>query len=70
MAMFIPDQSRQQAVFDRLRQGILAGTLPSGGSPLPPTRALAEENWARLARRSFWPMSAWPSEGGRARSDR
>ncbi len=42
MAMFIPDQSRQQAVFDRLRQGILAGTLPSGAR-LPPTRALAEE---------------------------
>jgi GntR family transcriptional regulator/MocR family aminotransferase len=40
--MFIPDQSRQQAVFDRLRQGILAGTLPSGAR-LPPTRALAEE---------------------------
>src|ERR1700722_11016077 len=42
VAMFIPDQSRQQAVFDRLRQGILAGTLPSGAR-LPPTRALAEE---------------------------
>ncbi len=40
--MFIPDQSRQQAVFDRLRQGILAGTLPCGAR-LPPTRALAEE---------------------------
>jgi GntR family transcriptional regulator/MocR family aminotransferase len=40
--VFIPDQSRQQAVFDRLRQGILAGTLPSGAR-LPPTRALAEE---------------------------
>jgi GntR family transcriptional regulator/MocR family aminotransferase len=40
--MFIPDQSRQQAVFDRLRQGILAGTLPAGVR-LPPTRALAEE---------------------------
>jgi GntR family transcriptional regulator/MocR family aminotransferase len=40
--MFLPDQSRQQAVFDRLRQGILAGTLPSG-IRLPPTRALAEE---------------------------
>jgi GntR family transcriptional regulator/MocR family aminotransferase len=40
--MLIPDQSRQEAVFDRLRQGILAGTLPSG-SRLPPTRALAEE---------------------------
>jgi GntR family transcriptional regulator/MocR family aminotransferase len=40
--MFTPDQSRQQAVFDRLRQGILAGTLPAGVR-LPPTRALAEE---------------------------
>ena len=40
--MFLPDQSRQQAVFDRLRQGILAGTLPTGAR-LPPTRALAEE---------------------------
>jgi GntR family transcriptional regulator/MocR family aminotransferase len=40
--MFVPDQSRQQAVFDRLRQGILAGTLPTGAR-LPPTRALAEE---------------------------
>src|SRR6185312_11803917 len=40
--MFIPDQNRQQAVFDRLRQGILAGTLPAGAR-LPPTRALAEE---------------------------
>src|ERR1700722_18234390 len=42
MAMFIPDQNRQQAVFDRLRQGILVGTLPAGAR-LPPTRALAEE---------------------------
>src|SRR4249920_3754813 len=40
--MFLPDQSRQQAVFDRLRQGILVGTLPAGAR-LPPTRALAEE---------------------------
>src|SRR5580698_2596079 len=40
--MFTPDQSRQQAVFDRLRQGILTGTLPAGAR-LPPTRALAEE---------------------------
>jgi GntR family transcriptional regulator / MocR family aminotransferase len=40
--MFVPDQTRQQAVFERLRQGILAGTLPSG-SRLPPTRALAGE---------------------------
>ena len=41
-SMFTPDQNRQQAVFDRLRQGILAGTLPTGAR-LPPTRALAEE---------------------------
>ncbi|MCW3475960.1 MocR-like pyridoxine biosynthesis transcription factor PdxR [Limobrevibacterium gyesilva] len=40
--MFLPDQSRQQAVFDQLRQGILAGTLPAGAR-LPPTRHLAEE---------------------------
>jgi GntR family transcriptional regulator / MocR family aminotransferase len=40
--MFAADQSRQQAVFDRLRQGILAGSLP-GGARLPPTRRLAEE---------------------------
>src|SRR5262249_18865590 len=40
--MFTPDQNRQQAVFDKLRQGILTGTLPSGAR-LPPTRALAEE---------------------------
>ncbi len=40
--MLSPDQNRQQAVFDRLRQGILAGTLPAGAR-LPPTRALAEE---------------------------
>ncbi len=40
--MFAPDQTRQQAVFDRLRQGILAGSLPAG-SRLPPTRALAGE---------------------------
>jgi GntR family transcriptional regulator/MocR family aminotransferase len=40
--MFTPDQNRQQAVFDRLRQGILAGTLPANAR-LPPTRALAEE---------------------------
>ncbi|CAH2604966.1 PLP-dependent aminotransferase family protein [Rhodovastum atsumiense] len=36
------DQTRQQAVFDRLRQGILAGTL-APGAQLPPTRRLAEE---------------------------
>jgi GntR family transcriptional regulator/MocR family aminotransferase len=40
--MFAPDQTRQQVVFDRLRQGILAGALPAG-SRLPPTRALASE---------------------------
>ncbi len=40
--MFIPDQSRQQAVFQRLRHGILRGALPPGAR-LPPTRALAEE---------------------------
>lgn len=40
--MLVPDQTRQQAVFDRLRQGILSGALPSG-SRLPPTRALATE---------------------------
>jgi len=40
--MFIPDQNRQQAVFDRLRQGILSGTLPAG-TRLPPTRVMAEE---------------------------
>src|SRR5260370_35381144 len=37
-----PDFSRQQAVFDRLRQGILAGNLPAG-SRLPPTRHLARD---------------------------
>ncbi len=40
--MFVPDQNRQQAVFDRLRQGILTGTLPAG-TRLPPTRVMAEE---------------------------
>jgi GntR family transcriptional regulator/MocR family aminotransferase len=40
--MFLPDQTRQHAVFERLRQGILIGTLPSGAR-LPPTRALATE---------------------------
>lgn len=38
----LPDHNRQQAVFDRLRDGILAGTLPAG-SRLPATRGLAEE---------------------------
>ena len=36
------DQTRQQAVFDRLRLGILTGTLPHG-TRLPPSRSLAEE---------------------------
>jgi GntR family transcriptional regulator/MocR family aminotransferase len=36
------DQSLQQSVFDRLRGGILAGTL-APGTRLPPTRHLAEE---------------------------
>lgn len=40
--MFLPDQTRQHAVFERLRQGILTGTLPTGAR-LPPTRALATE---------------------------
>jgi len=40
--VFVPDQNRQQAVFDRLRQGILSGTLPAG-TRLPPTRVMAEE---------------------------
>ncbi len=40
--MLAPDQTRQQAVFDRLREGILSGAL-SSGSRLPPTRALATE---------------------------
>lgn len=40
--MLAPDQTRQQAVFERLRQGILTGTLPVN-SRLPPTRALASE---------------------------
>jgi len=38
----LSDQSRQQGVFDRLRLGILAGTL-TGGARLPPSRHLAEE---------------------------
>ncbi len=38
----LSDMSRQQAVFDRLRQGILAGNLPSG-SRLPPSRHLARD---------------------------
>lgn len=38
----LPDQSRQQAVFDRLRLGILAGTF-TGGARLPPSRHLADE---------------------------
>jgi len=38
----LPDHSRQQAVFDQLRRGILSGALPAGAR-LPPTRRLAEE---------------------------
>lgn len=37
-----PDHSRQNAVFERLRHGILAGTL-APGARLPATRHLAEE---------------------------
>lgn len=40
--MLAPDQTRQHSVFERLRQGILAGSLPAGAR-LPPTRALAGE---------------------------
>ena len=40
--MLAPDQTRQQAVFDRLRAGILTGAL-AAGAKLPPTRALAAE---------------------------
>lgn len=40
--MLAPDQTRQFSVFERLRQGILTGSLPSGAR-LPPTRALAGE---------------------------
>lgn len=40
--MLAPDQTRQQAVFDRLRAGILSGAL-TPGARLPPTRALAAE---------------------------
>jgi GntR family transcriptional regulator/MocR family aminotransferase len=38
----IADQTRQHAVFDRLRRGILAGTL-APGARLPPSRQLAGE---------------------------
>ena len=38
----LPDQSRQDAVFERLRRGILAGTF-APGARLPATRAMAEE---------------------------
>ena len=37
-----PDQTRQSAVFDHLRNSILTGALPSGGR-LPPSRSLAVE---------------------------
>jgi GntR family transcriptional regulator/MocR family aminotransferase len=40
--MLAPDQTRQHSVFERLRQGILTGSLPAGAR-LPPTRALAGE---------------------------
>lgn len=40
--MSLTDQTRQGAVFDQLRRGILSGTLPANAK-LPPTRALAEE---------------------------
>jgi GntR family transcriptional regulator/MocR family aminotransferase len=40
--MSTPDQTLQQSVFDRLRQGILSGTL-AAGSRLPPSRTLSEE---------------------------
>ncbi|MDE2517355.1 MAG: PLP-dependent aminotransferase family protein [Rhodospirillales bacterium] len=40
--MFLPDQNRQLAVFDRLRRAILAGSLQAGAR-LPPSRRLAEE---------------------------
>ncbi|HQT80038.1 MAG TPA: PLP-dependent aminotransferase family protein [Rhodopila sp.] len=40
--MLAPDQTRQSAVFDHLRTGILTGTLPAGAR-LPPSRALAQE---------------------------
>jgi GntR family transcriptional regulator / MocR family aminotransferase len=40
--MLSPDQTRQSAVFDHLRQGILTGTL-AAGRRLPPSRSLAQE---------------------------
>jgi GntR family transcriptional regulator / MocR family aminotransferase len=40
--MLAPDQTRQNAVFEHLRNSILTGALPGGGR-LPPTRALAQE---------------------------
>jgi GntR family transcriptional regulator / MocR family aminotransferase len=40
--MLAPDQTRQTAVFEHLRQSIMTGTLPGGGR-LPPSRSLAEE---------------------------
>jgi GntR family transcriptional regulator/MocR family aminotransferase len=42
LTMLAPDQTRQHSVFERLRQGILIGSLPAGAR-LPPTRALAGE---------------------------
>ncbi|MDI3309144.1 MAG: PLP-dependent aminotransferase family protein [Acetobacteraceae bacterium] len=41
-APLLAEHTRQQAVFERLRSGILNGTLPPG-IRLPPTRSLAEE---------------------------
>jgi GntR family transcriptional regulator/MocR family aminotransferase len=40
--MLVPDQTRQNAVFEHLRHSIMTGALPAGGR-LPPTRALAQE---------------------------
>jgi GntR family transcriptional regulator/MocR family aminotransferase len=40
--MSASEQTLQQSVFDRLRQGILSGTL-AAGSRLPPSRTLSEE---------------------------
>ena len=40
--MLAPDQTRQSAVFDHLRNSILSGVLPAGGR-LPPSRSLAQE---------------------------
>ena len=55
--MFLPDQTRQHAVFERLRQGILTGTLPSGDR-LPPTRALATELGVAYETARQWLLAA------------